>query len=112
MFCLKETEATPANVVAMYCLLLKQKLYRCIFLKHYIIKSCSSNVVFCRMVNDYCRNGKMVTIFMPMYHVSMIFDPVENIVAVNIITSIYIWMKQTCQKLLTEPFQCIDADDL
>ena len=44
----------------------------------------------------------MVTIFMPMYHVSMIFDPIENIVAVNIITSIYIWMKQTCQKLLTE----------
>ena len=35
-----------------------------------------SNVVFCRMVKDYCRNGKMVTIFMPMYHVSMIFDPV------------------------------------
>ena len=63
------------------------------------------------MVNDYCRNGKMVTIFMPMYHVSMIFDPVENIVAVNIITSIYNWMKQTCQKLLTEPFQCIDADE-
>ena len=63
------------------------------------------------MVNDYCRNGKMVTIFMPMYHVSMIFVPVENIVAVNIITSIFIWMKQTCQKLLTESFQCIDADE-
>ena len=35
---------------------------------------------------------------------------VENIVAINIITSIYIWVKQTCQKLLTELFQCIDAD--
>ena len=75
---------------------------------NYIIKSCSSNVVFCRMVNDYCRNGKMVTIFMPMYHVSMIFDPVENIVAISIITSIYIWVSQ---KLLTEPPQCIDADE-
>ena len=32
VFGLKETEATPANIVAMYCLLLKQKLYRCRYL--------------------------------------------------------------------------------
>ena len=41
---------------------------------NYIIKSCSSNVVFFRMVNDNCCNGKIVAIFMPMYYVSMTQD--------------------------------------
>ena len=65
----------------------------------YIIKSCRINFVFCRMGNGYCRIRKMVATFMPMYFVSMILDPVEDIVAINVITSKYIWTKQTFQNL-------------
>ena len=71
---------------------------------NYIIKSCRISSVFCRIVNAYCRSRKMVATFMPMYFVSMILDPVENIVAINVITSNYIWTKQTFPKPSTEPF--------
>ena len=57
--------------------------------------SSSSNFVFCRRVNEYCRSRKMVATFMTMYFVSMICDPVESIVLINIITSNYILTKQT-----------------
>ena len=46
----------------------------------------------------------MVATFMTMYFMSMILDPVENIVAINVITSNYIWTKQTFPKPSTEPF--------
>ena len=72
--------------------------------KYYIIMSCSSNFVFCRKGNDYCRSRKMVATFMPMYFVSMIFVPVERIVAINIITSNYIWTKQTFPNHQSELF--------
>ena len=74
------------------------------FSVYYIFKSCRINFVFCRMGNGYCRIRKMVATFMPMYFVSMILDPVENIVAINVITSNYIWTKQTFPKPSTEPF--------
>lgn len=66
--------------------------------------SCSSNFVFCRKGNDYCRSRKMVATFMPMYFVSMIFVPVERIVVINIITSNYIWTKQTFPNHQSELF--------
>ena len=44
----------------------------------FIIKSCSSNVVFCRVGNDLCSSGRMVATFMPMFYVAMNFDPVPN----------------------------------
>ena len=51
--------------------------------------------------NDLCSNGHMVT-FMPMSHVAMNFDPIKNIVALNLITS-KILTKQTFENFQQKP---------